>query len=100
MSVEVVNLGLHRLRRAGLVAWDEVPDLLEGLDRRQALKRLATLGLLLPTVLTLVSPSPAQAATVLPPNQCNLQSVGMCCTNHKLCVQVRAGKFKCQGPSC
>ena len=99
-SLEVVNLGLERLRRAGLLAWDEAPVPAQGPDRRQVLKRLATFGLLLPTVFTLVSPSPAQAATLIAVSQCDLQHVGMCCSNNKLCVQVRNGQFKCQGPAC
>lgn len=99
-SVEVVNLGLDRLRRAGLVEWDDAPAKATGLSRRQVVKRLAAVGVLLPTVLTLVSPTPAQAATGLPQSSCDIQNVGVCCSNSKICVQDRRGNFRCAGPKC
>lgn len=98
-SHEVVGVGLERLHKAGLIEWEAPPGDAR-MTRRETLKKIAAVGILLPTVMTLVSPHPAQAATGLPTSSCNLQNVGICCSNNKLCVQLKNGSFKCQGPSC
>lgn len=97
---KAVEVGLERLRRAGLIEWDGARRAVEGIDRRRMLKQLAAIGVVLPTVLTLASPFPAQAATGLGPAQCDLAHVGACCTSNRTCVQMKSGAFKCQGPVC
>ena len=99
-SLEVVQLGLDRLRRAGLVEWDGSAPAQEGMTRRQAVRKVATVGILLPAVMTIVTPTPAQAATLIAPTQCTLANVGMCCTNGMTCVQVRGSFYQCRGPKC
>jgi hypothetical protein len=99
-SLEVARLGLDRLRGAGLMEWGGSDPAQEGMTRRQAVRKVATVGILLPAVMTIVTPTPAQAATAIPTNQCNLANVGRCCTNSKTCVQVRGSSYQCRGPKC
>jgi hypothetical protein len=96
---EVVALGLERLRRAKLVEWDGTPGHPEGISRRKAIRRLATVGLTLPAIITIVSPLAAQAGTNIPLGACALGTVGRCCTNGKLCV-LKRGKYRCAGAGC
>ena len=102
-TVDVVRIGLERLKRAGLVKWDGRAPTAEGMTRRQALAKLATVGILIPAVMTIVSPTPAQAVSMIPGKSCNLANLGKCCTDKKgnqLCVQNKKGQFKCEGPLC
>ncbi len=101
-SEEVVRVGLERLRRAHLIEWDGPPvEFPPGVDRRKALKKLATVGILLPAVLTVVTPLPAQAATQIGIWDCNLQNVGRCCTNGRRCIQWRTLPwYFCIGARC
>jgi hypothetical protein len=99
-SEEVIRVGLKRLERAKLVRWDAQPSVPEGMSRRKALRQLATLGLAIPAVMTIVSPLAAQGATTIPIKDCNLANVGRCCVNNKLCIQAKNGKFQCAVPGC
>lgn len=98
-SPEVVRLGLERLRKAGLLAWEAAPER-DPVSRRQMLQRVAVLGILLPTVMTLVSPFPAQAATYILNSACNLANVGKCCKKGKLCIKNKKKRYRCQGAPC
>ncbi len=97
---EVVRLGLQRLERASLLEWEGSSEIPEGMTRRQAIRRLAIAGILVPTVLTVITPLPGQAATNIPLQGCAVETAGRCCTNNKLCIQTRQGTYKCQGPAC
>ena len=97
---EVVRLGLQRLERASLLEWGGNIEIPEGVTRRQAIRRLALVGILVPTVMTVITPLPGQAATNIPLTACSLANAGKCCTNNKLCIQTRRGDYKCQGPPC
>jgi len=101
--VDVVRIGLDRLRRAGLITWDGSAPATKGVTRRQALRKLATVGILIPAVMTIVTPTPAQAVSMIGGKSCNLANVGKCCSDKKgnrLCIQNKTGKFKCEGPPC
>jgi hypothetical protein len=97
---EVISLGLERLQRARLVEWDTAPALPDGISRRQAIRRLAAVGLAVPAVMTIVSPLAAQGGTTIAIGDCALATVGRCCVNNKLCIQNKRGQFACSEPGC
>lgn len=99
---EAVRVGLERLHRAGLIEWASAPADEDRLTRRETLKKIAVVGLLLPTVMTLTSPYPAQAATGLPLQACtSAQHVGSCCSNNRYCVfNSKRGIYECKGTVC
>ena len=59
----------------------------------------------LPSVMTVVTPMPAQAATLVTNRSCRDDgpaNVGNCCTNGRICIladPVR-NRYRCQGPIC
>ena len=61
-TAEVVQLGMERLQRARLVEWEGADTPETGISRKDAIRRLALVGLVLPAVMTIVTPFPAQAA--------------------------------------
>lgn len=102
---EVVRLGMERLSRSGLVDWETPEGSGVIQTRRQAIRRLALLGLALPTVLTVVTPTPAQAATLVTNQECRNNgpmSVGKCCTNQRTCIldDPRRNRYRCHGVRC
>ena len=87
-SAEVVQLGMERLQRARLVEWEGADAPETGISRKDAIRRLALVGLVLPAVMTIVTPFPAQAATGITPGACRKDggTSGACCTNNQLCI--------------
>jgi hypothetical protein len=99
-SVEVIQVGLERLARSGLVEWHGESPAPSGPSRREVLRKLATVGLAIPAVMTILSPTAASAGTGLSPSACaTLQDVGGCCTNDKFCIQTKRG-VECKGARC
>ncbi len=99
-SEELIRLGLERLARARLVEWDGTALSTPGLSRRQLLRQLATLGLAVPAVMTVVAPLAAQGGTGITPQECKTtEDIGNCCVNQKLCIYWR-GKIRCLGARC
>lgn len=99
----VVRFGLERLRKAGLLEWSEPPRTGGGVSRREMLLKVAAVGLVIPAVVTLVSPTPAQATTYISKRACNLANVGKCCKKGKkgkLCIKNKKGKYRCTGAPC
>lgn len=102
---DAVRVGLDRLRRAGLLAWEGSVATGESAppppqSRRTAIRKMATLGLVLPAVMTVVSPAAAQG-TGLVPGRCRTPAdVGNCCRNRKTCIQVGPDRFRCAGARC
>lgn len=97
-----VRAAVERLQRAKLLEEEEMPQPWGELDRRRALGRMAAMGLALPSVLTMVAPVPAQAATGITPRDCRNNapaSLGSCCTNGKLCIQM-GRRARCRGARC
>lgn len=74
-------------------AWEEEAESAsesEGETRRQALRRMARVGVTLPAVMTMALPSPLQAATQIPAAECwrdPRPNAGKCCTNGRECIQ-------------
>jgi len=106
---QLVHLGLERLQRARLLKEGEfapIPGRPEdSRTRREAIRRLALLGLAIPTVMTVVTPTPAQAATLVTNQGCRRDgpaNVGKCCTNHRTCIlaEPKLNQYRCQGPRC
>jgi len=97
---EIVRLGLERLRRARLLAWDGEGIGKKGMSRRQAIRKLAGVGIAVPSVLT-VAAAQGPPGTKLTPAACRKDpmSLGRCCTNGRLCVQ-NGVERKCVGPPC
>ena len=99
-TVEVIQVGLERLARSGLVEWDGAAPVPSGPSRREVLRKLATVGLAIPAVMTILTPSAASAATGISPSEClTFQDVGGCCTNDKYCIQWKGG-VACKGARC
>lgn len=100
-SEEVVHLGMERLQRARLVEWEGAGTPETGISRKDAIRRLALVGLVLPAVMTIVTPFPAQAATGITPGECRKSGggTGQCCTNSKLCI-VSGKNGACAGGLC
>jgi len=96
----IVRLGLERLRRARLLEWDGEGIGAEGMTRRQAVRKLGTLGIALPSVLT-VAAAQGPPGTKMTPAACRKDpmAIGRCCTNSRLCIQDGVDR-KCSGPPC
>lgn len=90
---DVVQIGLAGLDKAHLLAERLTPPLLAArYSRRKFLVKAGVVGLavLLPTVISIVSPTAAQAATCIPSNACTGQPVGTPCGPpqcKKICCQ-------------
>jgi len=98
---EAVRLGLDRLRRARLLDWDGSGlEEEEGVSRREAVRRLAGVGLALPSVLTIAA-AQGPPGTKITPAACRKDAInlGRCCTNGRLCMQTGIDR-KCSGPPC
>jgi len=97
---EIVRLGLDRLRRARLVEWDGSGLEEKGLSRRQAIRKLAGVGIALPSVLT-VAAAQGPPGTKITPASCRKDalSLGRCCTNGRLCTQSGVDR-SCSGAPC
>lgn len=97
---EIVRLGLERLRRARLLEWDGEGIGRKGMSRRQVIRRLAGVGIALPSVLT-VAAAQGPPGTQMTPAACRKDpmALGRCCTNGRLCVQ-NGVERKCVGPPC
>ena len=102
VSDEVVQLGLDRLRRAHLL--DELgkgPEPKVRYSRRKMVRKLG-LAVALPVVLSIVSPTALQAATLVTPGECffNVATTqGRCCTNRRVCRRFGRIGF-CIGSAC
>ena len=101
-SEDTVRIGLDRLRRAGLLVWDDPFEAEDSTiqSRRAAIRKMATLGLVLPAVMTVVSPATAQGTGLVPGRCKQLEDVGGCCRNRKTCIQVGPDRFRCAGSPC
>lgn len=99
---DVVRLALRDLARARLLR--EPLRALPRVSRRRLIQRLGQAAAL-PLVVSIVSPTAAQAATCtvpqpISPALCNAGSagaIGCCCTNHKICL---SGGRGCAGAAC
>lgn len=100
---DVIRLGLERLERARLVEWEGSSPAPSGPSRREAIRRLATVGLAIPAVMTVVSPLYAQGTGITPQECKTLEDIGNCCVNQKRCIRVQQGKsvrIRCLGARC
>jgi hypothetical protein len=97
---EIVRLGLERLRRARLLEWEGEGIGEKGMSRRRAIRKLAGVGIALPSVLT-VATAQGPPGTKITPAACRKDpmSLGRCCTNGRLCFQDGVNR-KCAGPPC
>lgn len=99
---DVVRLALRDLGRAHLLQEPVAAD--PRLSRRRLIQRLGQ-SLALPLVVSIVSPTAAQAATCrmtqpISPSDCNAgnaAAVGCCCGNSKICL---SGGRGCAGAAC
>ncbi|MCK5651803.1 MAG: PqqD family protein [Gemmatimonadetes bacterium] len=104
-SEEFIWLALDRLKESALLEQpvedsDAEPHAPRH-SRREVLKSLAKVGVVLPLVASIAVPTPAQAATVVSNTECrNLPaSVGSCCTNGKICIDT-GRRRQCAGAPC
>jgi coenzyme PQQ synthesis protein D (PqqD) len=98
---DVVRLALRDLAGARLLR--EPLSARPRISRRRLIQRLGQAAAL-PLVVSIVSPTAAQAAScrsgLISPSDCNAGSpavVGCCCNNHKICL---AGGSGCAGARC
>ena len=96
---EAILLGLERLTKARLMEWDGPQAVPSGPTRRQAIRQIATLGLVLPAVMTIVTPLAAQGTGITPQDCKTTADIGNCCINQKRCILWR-GKIRCKGDPC
>jgi len=110
-SQEIVRLALERLGRARLLAEEEEEEaraaplsgVSRGESRRKALRRMAKIGVALPVVMTIVTPTPAQAATYISFADCFWRfrdNRNRCCTNRRRCVEWFGRFGACAGQPC
>jgi hypothetical protein len=100
---DVVRLALRDLGRARLLQEPVAAD--SRLSRRRLVQRLGQ-AVALPLVVSIVSPTAAQAATCrltqpISPASCNAgnpNALGCCCSNHRICASLGGGG--CSGASC
>ena len=100
---DVVRLALRDLARARLLEEPVAAD--GGLSRRRLIQRIGA-AVALPLVVSIVSPTAAQAAScrlTLPvsPAACNASNpdaLGCCCTNGRICANLGGGG--CNGARC
>ncbi len=116
VGAEIVELALERLGRAHLLDEGHAEPHTEPVGaasgatgtrppetRRQALRRMARIGIALPVVLTIVAPTPAQAATRITSGDCFWyfgENNGKCCTNGRRCVRWFSNRGICYGTAC
>ncbi len=99
---EIVELALDRLHRARLLETAPAREMPRGQTRRQAIRRMAKVGIALPLVMTIVTPLPAQAATQISAWDCWSDPAGnrgKCCSNGRKCIQW-FGWGLCWGQTC
>jgi hypothetical protein len=102
-DTDVVRLALRDLGRARLLQEPVAAD--TRLSRRRLIQRLGQ-AVALPLVVSIVSPTAAQAATCrmtqpVDPAACNAgnpNALGCCCKNSKICASLSGGG--CSGASC
>ena len=104
-SEEFIWLALDRLEESALLeqpvedsdAGPEVPRY----SRRDVLKSLAKVGVVLPLVASIAVPTPVQAATTVTSTECRNDplAMGSCCTTGKLCIP-SGQKGRCGGAAC
>ena len=116
-SQEIVRLALERLGRARLLEEEEEEEgdqeedaraaplsgVSRGESRRKALRRMAKIGVALPVVMTIVTPTPAQAATYISFSDCFWRfrdNRNRCCTNRRRCVEWFGRFGACAGQPC
>jgi hypothetical protein len=100
---DVVRLALRELGRARLLQDPVAADI--RLSRRRLIQRLGQ-AVALPLVVSIVSPTAAQAATCrmtqpVDPAACNAgnpNALGCCCRNRKICASLGGGG--CNGAAC
>lgn len=100
---DVVRLALRDLGRARLLQEPVAAD--ARLSRRRLIQRLGE-AVALPLVVSIVSPTAAQAATCrltqpIDPAACNAgnpNALGCCCNNHRICASLGGGG--CGGAFC
>lgn len=100
---DVVRLALRDLGRARLLQEPVAAD--ARLSRRRLIQRLGE-AVALPLVVSIVSPTAAQAATCrltqpISPSACNAgnpNALGCCCSNHRICANLGGGG--CGGAFC
>ncbi len=104
-SEDFIWLALDRLKESALLEQPvEDPDAephVPRYSRREVLKSLAKVGVVLPLVASIAVPTPVQAATTVSLADCrnNAALLGMCCTNGKICITSGHGQ-RCGGAVC
>jgi len=104
-SEEFIGLALDRLKESALleqpVEDSDAEPHAPRYSRREVLKSLAKVGVVLPLVASIAVPSPAQAATTVSLTDCRTkpEAVGACCSNGKICI-VSGTKQRCGGAAC
>lgn len=101
---QIVWFALRRLERAHLLH-EPVKDQsdLPNISRRQLVKKLGRIGIALPLVVSIVSPTAVQAATLVTPFDCFFNtgpSLGKCCTTRRTCILWRGRWGICFGARC
>jgi hypothetical protein len=104
-SEEFIWLALDRLKESALLEQpvedsDAEPHAPRH-SRREVLKSLAKVGVVLPLVASIAVPTPVQAATVVSNTECRTipEAVGQCCTSGKICIVV-GSRQRCSGAPC
>jgi hypothetical protein len=99
---DIVRLALRDLNRARLLREPFAAD--QPLSRRRLIRRLGE-SIALPLVVSIVSPTAAQAASCkltqpISPSVCHTDpnALGCCCANHRICANTGGGD--CVGASC
>ena len=96
---EMVWLALDRLERADLLRERMKRGDLPQYSRRQLMRTLGRIGIAIPVVMSIVSPTAVQAASLLDPADCAADPathLGKCCTNNRPCKS----NGNCAGPNC
>ncbi len=102
---DVVRLGLQRLAQAGLISGYSPPEQ-NRMSRRTWIRRV---GVVLPVIVTAVSPLPVAAASYISFGACNASTAGLCCkqVNTGGTVKIRrcqregiSSTFSCNGSGC
>jgi hypothetical protein len=104
-SEDLVRLALDELGRARLLREKMPRSSGPRVSRRRVIERLGQ-AIALPLIVSIVSPTAAQAAscrlpTPVTPSNCNAgnpNALGCCCTNHKICASLGGGG--CSGAAC
>lgn len=99
VNEEMVWLALDRLERANLLREGMKRGNLPRYSRRQLVRKLGRIAVAIPVVMSIVSPTAAQAASLITEAQCAADpatNVGKCCTTRKPCKN----NGSCAGPNC